>query len=342
MNKLLLALALASAISAIPQDTFEECEKAYSVCVSAGTPEVACSCTLTACVGEDSARIREYCSSATASLAKPTPTKIPGGCNPAHPGSCPSSYFHKNSTAPAKTVTFAPGIPGGCNPAHPGSCPSSYFTKTFTVPKKTFTSIPGIPGGCNPAHPGSCPSSYFTKTGLPPTKTPIPVMPGDCSPASPRFCPAVPYVPSHSASHPAPTGNSSFGGFYPSPKPLGGHTATIKNLTRYCGEDNDGCDYNFIVEGVGKTEQCTVIRMPGSDAAVESWSNEPCNEKSNLTISWGYVTEPGPAFAVITVVKGKVLAWFGVADVNGKKVTPSNPFGSGEFGNLGPEQVYTY
>ncbi|SPJ79794.1 uncharacterized protein FTOL_08185 [Fusarium torulosum] len=310
MNKLIVALALASAISAISQDTFEECEKAYSVCIEAGTPEVACSCTLTACAGEDSARIREYCSSATASLAAPTPTKIPGGCNPAHPGSCPSSYFNKNSTAPAKTITSAYGIPGGCNPAHPGSCPSS----------------------------------YFTKSGLPPTKTPIPVMPGDCSPASPRFCPAVPYIPasSHSASHPAPTGNSSFGGFYPSPKPLNGQTAIIKNLTRYCGEDNDGCDYNFVFEGGGKTEQCTIIRMPGSDAATESWSNEPCNDKSNLTVSWGYVTEPGPAFAVITVVKGKVLAWFGVADVNGQKVTPSNPFGSGEFGNLGPEQVYTY
>ncbi|KAH6962947.1 hypothetical protein DER45DRAFT_552087 [Fusarium avenaceum] len=308
MNKLIIVLALASAVSAIPQNTFEECEKAYNDCLEAGTPEVACSCTLTACAGEDSARIREYCSSATASLAYPTPTKIPGGCNPAHPGSCPSSNFGKNSTVPDKTMSW----------------------------------LPGIPGGCNPAHPGSCPSSYFTKTALLPTKTPVTIMPGDCSPDSPRFCPAVPYVPSHSAPHPAPTGNSSFGGLYPSPKPLKGETAIIKNLTRYCGEDNDGCDYNFIIEGGGKTEQCTIVRMPGTDAATESWSNEPCNDKSILTVSWGYVTEPGPAFAVITVVKGKVLAWFGVADVNGKKVTPSNPFGSGQFGNLGPEQVYTY
>ncbi|KAF7586542.1 hypothetical protein BBP40_008697, partial [Aspergillus hancockii] len=38
-----------------------------------------------------------------------TTTEIPGGCNPAHPGSCPT---------PTE-------IPGGCNPAHPGSCPES-------------------------------------------------------------------------------------------------------------------------------------------------------------------------------------------------------------------------
>ena len=55
------------------------------------------------------------------------------------------------------------GIPGGCNPAHPGSCPSSYFDTTSTA-TAIFTSISGIPGGCNPAHPGSCPSSYFQTT----------------------------------------------------------------------------------------------------------------------------------------------------------------------------------
>lgn len=50
-------------------------------------------------------------------------------------------------------------IPGGCNPAHPGSCPSSYFDTTSTA-VHTFASIPGIPGGGNPAHPGSFPTAY--------------------------------------------------------------------------------------------------------------------------------------------------------------------------------------
>ncbi|KAI8655319.1 hypothetical protein NCS57_01280600 [Fusarium keratoplasticum] len=325
INNIVVALALASAASAAPLARRDECQDAYKACIAAGTPEVACSCTLTACVGEDNARNREYCASATASLSQPSKTEIPGGCNPAHPGSCPSSYFTYTQTAPVETFTSIPGIPGGCNPAHPGSCPSSYFTyskvtvtvdETSTV-KQTFTSIPGIPGGCNPAHPGSCPSSYFT----------YPVASSTAAPPAP---PA-----------PAPTGGSG-DVTYPSPKPVDGKSWSIKDLTRYCGEDNSGCDYNFAIEADGKTQRCTVIRMPGADAATESWSDQPCTDGSEYKVSWGYVTEPAPAFAVITVVKGKELAWFGVSDVNGQKVTPSNPFGSGQYGNFGPEPVYTY
>ncbi|KAF5674707.1 surface protein SP1 [Fusarium circinatum] len=297
MNKFIIALAVASAVSAAPLSRRDECQDAYK------------------------SRNREYCASATASLAQPTKTEIPGGCNPAHPGSCPSSYFTNKYTAPAETFTSIPGIPGGCNPAHPGSCPS-YFTKTYTAPAATFTSISGILGGCNPAHPGSCPSSYFTYPIASKTSViPVPTSTKDCS-----------------------EGSGSEGTTYPEPKPVEGETWTIKDLTRYCGEGNDGCDYNFKIAADGKTEQCTVIRMPGKDAATESWSNEPCTDGSEYTISWGYVTEPAPAFAVISVVKGKEIAWFGVSDVNGQKVTttPSNPFGSGQYGDLGPEQVYTY
>ncbi|KAH6982255.1 hypothetical protein BKA56DRAFT_585574 [Ilyonectria sp. MPI-CAGE-AT-0026] len=317
MNTLVFALTLASAASAAPLGRRDECQDAYKACIAAGTPEVACSCTLTACVGEDNARNREYCASATASLAGPTPTEIPGGCNPAHPESCPSSYFiyaEPPTSTSSQTFTSISGIPGGCNPAHPGSCPDSYFTtKTVTV-KETFTSIPGIPGGCNPAHPGSCPSSYFT----------YPVASTTDAPAAQTTAP----VPD--------------AGAFPSPKPVDGKTWAIKDMTRYCGEGNDGCDYNFVIEADGKTEQCTIIRMPGSGAATESWSTQPCTDGSEYNVSWGYVTEPGPAFAVVTVVKGKELAWFGVSNVNGQAVTPSNPFGSGQYGNLGPEQVYTY
>ncbi|KAJ3939869.1 uncharacterized protein N0V96_009858 [Colletotrichum fioriniae] len=251
MNKIVFALAMASAAVAAPLNARQDaCQDAYKACIAAGTPEVACSCTLTACVGEDNARNREYCASATANLPKPTSTGIPGGCNPAHPGSCPSSYF-------------------------------TYTTATATAaPAPTFTSISGIPA-------------------------------------------------------PPPT---------PNPKAVEGKTWTIKDMTRYCGEKNDGCDYNFAIEADGKTERCTVIRMPGSNAATESWSDQPCTSGSNFKVSWGYVANPAPAFAVVTVVNGKELAWFGVSDINGKPVTtaPSSPFGSGQFGNLGPEQVYTY
>ncbi|KAF1937968.1 hypothetical protein EJ02DRAFT_38946 [Clathrospora elynae] len=210
-NTLAIALILSSAASAIPalheRQQTEACQSAYNACLAAGTPQVACSCTLTTCAGEDNERLREYCSSATAGLSKPTSFSsipgIPGGCNPAHPGSCPSSYFDTTmmpkvpeptgGACPAvivhtMTVTLPmvpvaafssiPGIPGGCNPAHPGSCPSSYFDTTTATPA-AFTSIPGIPGGCNPAHPGSCPSSYFDTTStVSSVPTPAPIVSG--------------------------------------------------------------------------------------------------------------------------------------------------------------------
>ncbi|CAO2649976.1 Nn.00g012680.m01.CDS01 [Neocucurbitaria sp. VM-36] len=426
---LAIALAFSSAVSAAPalQARQNPCRDAYNACIAAGTPEVACSCTLASCSGEDNARNREYCASATASLKlpSPTPTSIPGGCNPAHPGSCPSSYF---ATVPTPVST---SIPGGCNPAHPGSCPSSYFD---TIPVPASTSIPGgcnpahpgscpssyfatipipvtssIPGGCNPAHPGSCPSSYFATVSVPtPTsipggcnpahegscpssysaKAPEPVatsIPGGCNPAHEGSCPSSYFAtkvvpvptsipggcnPAHEGSCPSsyfatkavPVPTSIPGGCNPahpgscptpSPAPSGypaapspsyvkvGKTWSVANLTRYCAEDNTGCDYNFAIVANGKTERCTVIRMPGSNAATESWSNQNCTTGSEFTVSWGYVTEPAPAFAVMTVVDAKELAWFGVWDVNGQKVTAGNPFGSGDFGNL-TEQVYTY
>ncbi|RYN60280.1 hypothetical protein AA0118_g6469 [Alternaria tenuissima] len=301
---LMLSAATASPTFRARQD--DKCVTAYDACVAAGTAEVICSCDRTACYGEDAARIREWCSSQIAALPKstsavtPVASSIPGGCNPAHPGSCPSSYFDTTTAAPAATFTSISGIPGGCNPAHPGSCPSSYFDTTTKSPAATFTSIPGIPGGCNPAHPGSCPT------------------------------PSVVASPVATA---APGSN---------PKLVEGKTWTISNLTRYCIEGNSGCDYNFAVTADGKTERCTVIRMPGSNAASESWANQPCTTGSDLTISWGYVAQPAPAFAVITVNKGAELAWFGVSDINGGKVSPSSPFGSGDFGTLPASPVYTY
>jgi len=228
-------LALATFASAAPslhvRQSQDECETTYNTCLKTRS-EVACQCDLAACVGEDSARERDFCATATAgevasstvAAAANTYTStqtftsingIPGGCNPAHPGSCPTpapgvtvvtvaagdavSATATDSaayTAPAvdtytstSTFTSIYGIPGGCNPAHPGSCPTPSagvtvvtvaagdavsFTASsvaatapavYTAPAantytstSTFTSINGIPGGCNPAHPGSCPT----------------------------------------------------------------------------------------------------------------------------------------------------------------------------------------
>ncbi|KAF2848064.1 hypothetical protein T440DRAFT_470415 [Plenodomus tracheiphilus IPT5] len=294
-NTITLALALSATASAAAlqsRQSADPCQDAWKACIAAGTPEVACGCTLATCVGEDNARTREFCASATASLSLPKSTSIPGGCNPAHPGSCPSSYF-----------------------------------QTSTAPPATFTPIPGIPGGCNPAHPGSCPSSYFQTTTKPATPAVT-----DCPDETTSVSVPKPVAPTPSAAVPAGS----------NPVLVPGKTWTIANLTRYCGSDNTGCDYNFAVVANGKTERCTVIRMPGSSAATESWSNQPCTTGSDIKISWGYATSPAPPFAVITVNQGKELAWFGVANVNGGRVTASAPFGSGDFGTLPASPVYTY
>lgn len=252
-NAVAITLALSVAASATsPKHILEarDCQDAYKTCIAAGTPEVACGCTLASCSGEDNARTREFCATATANLPRPTPTSIPGGCNPAHPESCPSSYFLTST-----------------KPAVPSTTPCTPLSSTVAP------------------QPSTAPGSY--------------------------------------------------------PHPVSGKTWTIANLSRYCGEGNSGCDYNFEVTANGKTERCTVIRMPGSNAATESWSNQACTTGSNLTISWGYATTPAPPFAVITVNSGKELAWFGVPNVNGGRVTASSPFGSGEFGTLPASPVYT-
>ncbi|KAM0229172.1 hypothetical protein ACHAPO_010203 [Fusarium lateritium] len=220
---------------------------------------------------------------------------------------------------------------------------ASLITVSDEAPVKTVTTVIYVSSPCNT---GSCHPSYTTKTVV----APVPSSTSGCSPVRPSLCPPVllPHpIPSHvhRPPVPAPTGHEkpSFPNTtYPDPRPIDGKFWSIKNMTRYCGEDEKGCDYNFAIEADGKTENCTIVRHPGSDAATESWTNVPCNEKSEFTVSWGYVTEPAPAFAVVTIVKGKILAWFGVADINGQKVTASNPFGSGHYGNLGPDQVYTY
>ncbi|THZ35540.1 hypothetical protein D6C87_09742 [Aureobasidium pullulans] len=295
-NSLISILALTSAVSASPalRRRADPCQDAYKSCIAAGTPEVACSCTLTACVGEDNARNREYCASATANLPKTT----------AAPSASSSGY--------------------ACNPAHsyPNgvSCISTAGSLALVTPSASASSS-GY--ACNPAHsyPGG---AVCTQVG----STLALVTPSPSATAASTTAAA----PKASGTNAAAPGSN--------PKKVDGKTWSLNNVNRYCGDGNTGCDYNFDIVANGKTEHCTVVRMPGSNAATESFSNQPCGD---FSVSWGYVKDPAPAYAVLTVVdKAGELAWFGVSNINGQAVTPSNPFGSGQYGNVGPEQVYTY
>lgn len=63
MRYSLFALAATAAFASA------DCQDDYKTCIAAGTPEVVCQCDLTTCSGEDAARIRSFCATATANLS---------------------------------------------------------------------------------------------------------------------------------------------------------------------------------------------------------------------------------------------------------------------------------
>ncbi|CAC9892655.1 unnamed protein product [Aureobasidium pullulans] len=350
-NSLISILALTSAVSASPalRRRADPCQDAYKSCIAAGTPEVACSCTLTACVGEDNARNRDYpngasCISTAGSLALVTPSASASSsgyaCNPAHSYPNGASCISTAGSLALVTPSASASSSGyACNPAHSypngASCISTAGSLALVTPSASASSS-GY--ACNPAHSYPNGASCISTAGSLALVTPSASASSSgyaCNPA--HSYPAT--AASTTAAAPKASGtNAAAPGS--NPKKVDGKTWSLNNVNRYCGDGNTGCDYNFDIVANGKTEHCTVVRMPGSNAATESFSNQPCGD---FSVSWGYVKDPAPAYAVLTVVdKAGELAWFGVSNINGQAVTPSNPFGSGQYGNVGPEQVYTY
>lgn len=127
-----------------------------------------------------------------------------------------------------------------------------------------------------------------------------------------------------------------------------GLTWTVKNLSRYCSEDKSGCDYNFNLTASDNrpAQACTVVRLNVRDAPTESWTDIACTANSPIKVSWGYSAHFGAenAFATIVVVNDqeKAKAYFGVANINSQPVTAGNPYGSGQYGDIGPEPVYLF
>ncbi|KAF2631453.1 hypothetical protein BU25DRAFT_454903 [Macroventuria anomochaeta] len=81
-----------------------------------------------------------------APVSTPAPTSIPGGCNPAHPGSCPSSYFQTiPSSATPSASKPASSTPASNTPA--GSSKASVPAGSVTT---TITAKAGCPTGPAP------------------------------------------------------------------------------------------------------------------------------------------------------------------------------------------------
>ncbi|QSZ35092.1 hypothetical protein DSL72_007956 [Monilinia vaccinii-corymbosi] len=92
-----------------------------------------------------------------------TPTTNPPGQTPTVTGAPGSS----STQPPTEPFTSIPGIPGGCNPAHPGSCPSAYFhtyTQTNAPAPTGYISPNGTNGTTNGTYTASGGSGNGAKT----------------------------------------------------------------------------------------------------------------------------------------------------------------------------------
>ncbi|KAI7482004.1 hypothetical protein KC351_g6028 [Hortaea werneckii] len=264
------------------------------------------------------------------SLVTPAPSSTTGyACNPAH--SYPNGASCVSTNGALSLVTPAPSSTGyACNPAHSypngASCVSTNGALSLVTPAPSSTGY-----ACNPAHAYPNGASCVSTNGALSLVTPAPS--GTTAPS------AV----ASSATEAAVTSSASSG-----ETKAEDLTWTVENLSRYCLEGESGCDYNFNLTASDDrpSQACTIIRLDVGDAATESWSNIPCTDGSDITVSWGYSAQFGGdnAFAVMTIVNNeeKAKAYFGVPNVNSQEVTASNPFGSGQYGDIGPEPVYLF
>lgn len=263
---------------------------------------------------------------ATSAFASPiSSSSATYACNPAHQYpegvQCLSTNGALSFVTPSVTAT-ASSTGYACNPAHSypngASCISTNGALSLVTPTAAASSTVYA---CNPAH-----EACATVSGqLVPAKT------------------AADSAAASSAAKAASTGSASSG-----ESKAQDLTWTVENLSRYCAEDKSGCDYNFNLTASDNrpSQACTIIRLDVKDAPTESWSDIACTANSAVKVSWGYSAQFGAenAFAVMTVVNDeeKAKAYFGVANVNSQRVIPSNPYGSGLYGNIGPQPVYLF
>jgi hypothetical protein len=307
---------------------------------------------------------------ATGALAGPlrrdTAETTTYACNPAHSypngAQCVStngalslvtptaSGSSKASSTAAAATTYA------CNPAHSypngAQCVSTNGALSLVTQASTTAAAATTTYACNPAHSypngAQCVSTNGALSLVTPTASSSAKAcksksqkPTTTTAAASSSAEASKSSAAQSAASAVATKDASGG-----QTKIDGLTWTVEDFTRYCSEDKTGCDYNFkLTSSDHKLETaCTIIRTNVKDAPTENWTNIPCTTGSDVKVSWGYSAQFGAdhAFATLVIVDDKEIAYFGVADVNSKPVTttPSSPFGSGQFGNLGPNPVY--
>lgn len=104
---------LAAAVTLVSAQDDSPCRQTYEACLAAGTPEVACGCDLQACVGQDNARAREFCASATANLPPRTSASSASSSAPVVTGTIVQPSGAPQVTAPAGSLAL--GEPCGAD-----------------------------------------------------------------------------------------------------------------------------------------------------------------------------------------------------------------------------------
>jgi hypothetical protein len=289
---------------------------------------------------------------ATGALAGPlkrdTAQTTTYACNPAHAYpegvQCVSTNGALTLVTPAPSTTAASASTYACNPAHSYpedvKCVSTNGALSLVTPAPSSTAY-----ACNPAHSYPNGAQCVSTNGALSLATPTASSSAKACKATKKASTtaAASSKAASSAAQSAASAVSTKAASNGETK-ASGLTWTVENLSRYCAEDKTGCDYNFNLTASDNrpAQACTIVRIDVKDAPVESWTNIPCTTDSPVKISWGYDAQFGAenAFATMVVVDDKEIAYFGVADINSQPVTASNPFGSGQYGNVGPEPVY--
>jgi hypothetical protein len=293
---------------------------------------------------------------ATGALAGPlrrdTTSSAEYACNPAHAypngAQCVSTNGALSLVTPA-LVTPAPSSTGyACNPAHSypngAQCVSTAGTLSLVTPAPSSTGF-----ACNPAHSYpegvQCVSTNGALSLVTPT---VSSSAKACKATSKATITAAASSAAASSAAQSAASAVSTKAASSGATVANGLTWTIENLSRYCASDKSGCDYNFNLTASDNrpAQACTIVRLDVKDAPTESWKDIACTANSPIKISWGYDAQFGAANAFATVVvvneQEKAMAYFGVANINSQPVTAGNPYGSGLFGDVGPEPVYLF
>jgi hypothetical protein len=284
------------------------------------------------------------------SLVTPAPSTTAASttgfaCNPAH--SYPNGAHCISTAGALSLVTPAPSSTGyACNPAHSypngAQCVSTAGTLSLVTPAPSSTGF-----ACNPAHSYpegvQCVSTNGALSLVTPT---VSSSAKACKATSKATITAAASSAAASSAAQSAASAVSTKAASSGATVANGLTWTIENLSRYCASDKSGCDYNFNLTASDNrpAQACTIVRLDVKDAPTESWKDIACTANSPIKISWGYDAQFGAANAFATVVvvneQEKAMAYFGVANINSQPVTAGNPYGSGLFGDVGPEPVY--